>query len=207
MASKFVHMDNDSVKKLAAAIVMQSVTDYMTALIHDDQIEVSSCKTFFNKDSDWFDWLSNGMNGQMIMTEVEKKAKEFVKECLQHAPKYGDEKAAEKASFKCPCCGRKVMIHFGGNPLGKGRIFTRFYSYLCSSCGMSCKIRFDEDHAFLLKDRIKDVFTVAECSRCQHYDETEKYCRELGKKRDYDDVCFSWENRESWRDWLMQKKS
>lgn len=207
MAFEYVHMERSSVKKLATAIVMQSVTDYMDALIHDDQDEAGKCRIFFGTQSDWFDWLSGGtLDGKTLMVEIEKKAKNFIRECLQHTPEYGNEEAAAKASFKCPCCGRTVVIKFTGQPLGKGRIFTRFHSYICSSCGMQCKIRYDED-CETPEERIKYVITTPECRMCEHFDSANKRCRELGKRREYDDVCFGWENRESWRNWLMQEKS
>lgn len=196
-------MDKDSVRKLAAAIVAQGVSDYMDALIHDDKVEIGVSRTFFSVDSGWFEWLSGGLDGEYIMEQVEVRARKFIQECLQHQPRYGNWREAEKAAFKCPCCGGKVTIKFGGNPLGKGRIFSRFYNYLCSKCGLQVKIRDNDDEP----ERIKNVITTAECSRCEKYDASVKRCLELGKRREYDDVCFGWENTKTWRDWLMRTNS
>lgn len=204
---QLVHIDDKSAKDLSAAIVTQAVTDYMDALIRDDDTLIRDCELFFRGKDGWFSWLSDGMNGDIVVERVNRKAKEFVKACLQCLPKYGDEEAAEKAAFRCPCCGGTVKIHFGGNPIGRGRMFTEYYNYNCDTCTAMMRIKYNKnDHGRRLKTRTRDVLTNADCAHCNYYQPVGSVCTLKEEHTNLVDVCKEWENRMRWRSWLVRGK-
>ena len=131
----YKHITTDSANQLAGAIIKQAVTDYMDALIQNNVIRMSECEKFFR--GGWFDWLSNGLDGDEIIAILKEKIVMFLKACEEHQPaKYGDKQAAEEAAFTCPCCRNektKIVITFPQRKTRQRNILT----YTCPSCHIS----------------------------------------------------------------------
>ncbi len=138
MASdKYPYFDQKTVKALSLAIIKNAVNDYMDALIQNDVVEISNCEKFFRSKDGWFDWLSNGLDGEQIMAIVKKKINKFLKACEEHQPeKFGDRKAAKEASFTCPCCGNEdapVNITFLKRRTRQPNVLT----FTCPTCHLT----------------------------------------------------------------------
>ena len=209
MASKKKRRMTDSgAQALANAIVLQAVEDYINALIQDDELKKSEVKSFLDDRNQWFYWLSNGMDGKIVMRMAENRVRKFINACLQHQPEYGNEEEAEEAAFQCPCCRGKVEIRFGGKPQGRGKAITRYYNYLCEGCHLNILIKDNNS-----EDRIPNVITKPKCEFCDHYKPGEflnvrcYQCDRTDLCPEPKQCCKEWENTERWRNWLMQKKS
>ena len=183
------HMSYDAANHLAGAIIKQAVTDYMEALIQNDVVMMSECERFFRGSyRGWFDWLSNGLDGEEIIKIVRKKIALFIKACDEHQPeKYGDEKAAEKAAFTCPCCNSKntkVKITFPKRKTRQKNVLT----FTCPSCHLS--VWWQWRVGLILKEQSCD-----NCLFCQ-LEGTSEYCSLNGIKITKRLTnCRDWEGR------------
>lgn len=174
MASrKYKYLDNKVARAMAGAIIKNAVNDYMDALIQDDAALLADCESFFKSNDGWFDWLSNGLNGEEIMRIVRKKIETLIKACECHQPeKYGDKKAAKEASFTCPCCGSTpVTISYDRrNPA-----FRQCLQYTCSTCHISLRIVYGG--SVLPRD-----FNCKNCGHCEiQGDDFGIFCRKHEK--------------------------
>lgn len=179
------HMTADSANQLAGAIIKQAVTDYMGALIQDDTIMISECEKFFRSKDGWFHWLSNGLDGNVIMPMLKKKVAMFIKAVEEHQPeRYGDKEAAKKASFTCPCCNNEaapVTITFPKRKLRQPNVI----SYTCPSCHIS--VWYQWNTGVVLKEQ--------SCNNCL-------FCRHIGVQ-EFCDLNRHWitKRRKNCRDW------
>lgn len=124
---KYVHMERGSVDRLCKAIIGQAIKDYTT---EPEAYWGADANAFFK--SDWFEIVSNGMDGEAIVSRLNQKIKEFQELCGKNRPKvWKDAKEAAKCEFCCPFCGGKVKIQWNG----KG-MFNRKYTFQCESCGI-----------------------------------------------------------------------
>jgi len=137
-------MPHSAASALASSIIKQAVNDYMNAIIQDDQVMISDCEKFFLDDDDWFGWLTNdSVSGERLIKTVKANTAKFIKACECHQPEpYGDKKAAEEASFTCPCCGTEgVVVTYDR----RNSIFPKVVRYTCSTCHITLRMQWHGD--------------------------------------------------------------
>ena len=184
----YKYFTNEVAGHMAGAIIKQAVTDYMEALIQNDVVMISDCEKFFRGSNDWFGWLSNGLDGEQIISILRKKIATFLKACEDHQPeRYGDEEAAKKASFTCPCCNNReapVLITFPKRKTRQPNVLT----FTCPTCHIS--IWWQWNVGLVLKKQNCD-----NCLFCM-LDGTQQFCSLNGNViTKIRDNCRDWEGR------------
>ena len=130
--NKYVHMEVSSVERLSNAIIAQAIKDYTT-----EPDENVGCRIFFQ--SDWFEALSNGMDGNAILARLDKKMKEFQRLCEETEPTvWKDKEKADECIFSCPFCGSKVKVIWSGRSTWR-------YTRQCEGCGVHRMLPFRFD--------------------------------------------------------------
>lgn len=132
---KYVHIDEDAIKPLCNAIMAQAIKDYT---VDPESRDGREAKQFMQ--SEWFEMVSYGMDGNAIIAKLDKKMKAYQELCGEHVPKiWKDTEEAIKCIFRCPFCGNKVNIqwngdhcNYNGNKVGTRRTYT----HQCEGCGI-----------------------------------------------------------------------
>lgn len=139
---KRYHMTDESVDKLATAILSQAAKDYIKALIDKNDREIINCEIFFTggvSGDDWFEILSNGADPEKVIERAKRKAKEFETEAKRHQPKsleeYKDKELRQQYSFLCPVCndGEVRWTSISEKSFGKWIV------HKCDCCGVVAK--------------------------------------------------------------------
>lgn len=182
------YFDKKAAKELSGAIIKNAVNDYMDAILQDDKVLIADCEKFFRSEDGWFDWLSEGLDGEALMHIVRTKINKFLKACECHQPeKYGDKKAAKEASFTCPCCeSTPVTIVYDR----RNAAFRQCLQYTCSTCHISLRLIW---HGSVLP---RD-FNCNNCGNSVYSEDNYTlFCKKYGKlirRLSFD--CGDWTNR------------
>ena len=102
----------DFYKRLAAAIITTTCTDYIAALSSGDERMKFDCERFFA--SEWCDFLAEDVDGLVLQWRIKdcmRKFEELAQPYFTHefANSIPYKKSVE-ASFRCPLCGSAVYV-------------------------------------------------------------------------------------------------
>ena len=154
MILRQVHMDDSAVEPLCNAIIAQAVKDYTS---NDSYKDRNDSLVFFK--SNWFEFLSNGMDGEEIVNKLDKKMKLFQERCEEHKPEHWkDAKEAAQCEFSCPFCKGTVRIQWNRGTAG------HTYFHQCDFCGVK--------YSYVFNKKVPPEDKSRQCLHCKHYQKT-----------------------------------